>query len=240
MTNILKDIADLLLPRFCAICGERLTPQEKCICVTCLRNLPFTYTYLHPQNNIEKQFWYHIPIERAASYLFYEGEGLMNAIQQFKYRSRPDIGLFFATLMAREYAEHDFFKGMDVIVPVPLHWEKQIKRGYNQCHYIAQAIHDVTGLPIEKHAVVRTKNNKPQALMHHSKRSDNVKAIFKLKHPERLQGKHVLLIDDIITTGATIMSCAQEIAKSDDVKISIVSLAFAGKKFILTNNVSKN
>lgn len=240
MTNFFKDIVDFALPRFCVMCGERLTSQERCICLNCLRHLPLTNSHLHPENEIEKLFWFHLPIVRASSFLFYEGEGVRNMIHLFKYKSRPDIGQYLATLMAQEYQKSGFFDTMDVVVPVPLHWKKQFQRGYNQCHYIAQGIHDITGIPVEKHAVRRIKNNKSQAKLHISKRQENVKSIFRVVRPERLQGKHVLLIDDILTTGTTILSCAQEIAKLPNTRISIVSLAYAGEKFMLSNNLPKD
>lgn len=234
MIDLLRDIADFILPRFCVICGERLTAQERCLCVNCLRQLPYTYAHMHKGNEIERLFWYHIPIERAASYCFYEGEGLRNAIHHFKYHSRPDIGLFLSEAMAREYAEHGFFEGVDVIVPVPLHWKKRVRRGYNQCDYIAKGIGRITHIPVEVHALRRTVNNKSQASLHHSERKENAESIFQVVRPERLQGKHVLLVDDVITTGSTILSCAREVAKVPDTRLSVLSLAYAGMKFMLS------
>ena len=137
-----------------------------------------------------------------------------------------------AAIYANELKEHHFFDGIDCIIPLPLHWRRQLKRHYNQSHYIAQGIHDVTGLPIFKNVVKRVKNNPSQTHLNAQERIDNVKGIFHLKHPEKMEGKHLLLVDDVTTTGSTLASCAQELGKIPDVKISVLTLAVASRTAI--------
>ena len=137
-----------------------------------------------------------------------------------------------AGIYAKELQEHHFFDDIDVLIPLPLHWKRQLKRHYNQSHYICQGISEVTGIPVDKHVVKRTKNNPSQTHLNAHQRSENVSGIFQLIHPERIQGKHVLIVDDVTTTGATIASCAKELAKAPDVRISVLTFAVASRTAI--------
>ena len=138
--------------------------------------------------------------------------------------------------MAEEIKESGFFDGMNLIVPIPLHPRRLRKRGYNQCDYIAKGISEETGIPIGKDIVRRIVDNSSQTHLLEMGRKENVVGIFQLVHPEKVRGKHILLIDDVITTGATSISCGQELAKAGNVKISVVSMAYAGKKFLSYEN----
>lgn len=230
--NIFSDIVDFILPRQCIMCGDHLSNQEKHICINCLRNLPRTNAHLREENPIEQLFWGRIPIERATSLYFYEGEQARGAIHQIKYYNRPAVGMYFGEMMAREFGIDGFFDGIDVIIPLPLYWKRKLRRGYNQCDYIAQGIHNITHIPIDKKIVKRTVDNPSQTSLNHMERGENVKNVFRLVHPERIHGKHVLLLDDVITTGSTIISCAEELTKAGDVHISIISVAYAGSRFL--------
>ena len=235
---IWTDIIELLFPRYCIICNERLNKQESHICINCLRKLPYTNSHLTKENTIEKLFWYHLPIQRAASYLFYSSTGLREVIHSFKYYDNPYVGAYLARLMALEYNDVGFFKDIDIIVPVPLHWQRRLHRGYNQAYYIAKSISNVTGIPVITNAIKRIKNNTSQTRIEHQQRQSNVSSIFKVIHPELLRGKHILLVDDVITTGSTLISLGKTIAELNDARISIVSLCYAGNFFC--NFVSEN
>ena len=230
---IWNDVINFLFPRLCVVCGERLGTKEKFLCVNCLRKLPYTNSHLFPENPIEKLYWYHIPIERAASYFFYRSYEATKILEKLKYKSTPTIGRYFARMMAEEYDKVGFFDGVDMMVPLPLAWQKEMKRGYNQCDYIAEGIRDVTGISIERNAVKRVVNNPTQTHLKHEERAKNVEDIFRLVKPERFRGKHVLIVDDVITTGSTTLSLAREINKAGDVKFSIVSLGYAGEPFLV-------
>ena len=201
--NIWTDILDFLLPRRCCMCRNRLSKQEKYICFSCLMNLPFTNYHTVEHNILEKH--------------------------NIKYYGRPHVGTYLASIYADTLKESLFFDDMDAIIPLPLHWRKQLKRGYNQSHYIAKGIKNVTGLPILNNVVKRVGNNTSQTRFNAHQRMENVKDIFHLKHPEKIAGKHILLVDDVTTTGATLVSCAKELAKAPNVRISILTLAVASR-----------
>ena len=223
---------DFLLPRYCTTCGGRLATSEQWICTHCLSHLHLTHAESVAENPIEKLFWVTIPIERATSFFFYEGEGTRFILYQLKYWGNPEIGTYLAEMYSRQILSTGFFDTIDVIVPVPLYRRRQARRGYNQSYYISMGISKATGLPIDTKAVKRVVNTKSQARLNHTERQDNVKGAFLLTNPDRIKGRHILLVDDVITTGATTTECAKELAKAPGVKISVFSLAYAGGKWI--------
>ena len=227
--SVLTDIFDFLMPRHCIMCGERLMGQEKHICTRCFMHLPFTEYHLVEHSLLEKQFWGLFPIEKAVSMFHHDGEKTRHIIYHIKYWNHPEIGHYLARIYAKELQEYHFFDDIDILIPLPLHWKRQLKRHYNQSHYICKGISEITGIPVDKHVVKRAKNNPSQTHLNAHQRSDNVSDIFQLIHPEKIKGKKVLLVDDVTTTGATIASCAKELAKAPDVKISVLTLAIASR-----------
>ncbi len=157
----------------------------------------------------------------------HDGKRTRNIIYHIKYYGHPKLATYLASIYAEELKQKGFFDGIDLIIPLPLHWRRQMKRGYNQSHYIAQGVHQVTNIPVLKNVVKRVKNNSSQTHLNAQQRMENVEDIFRLKHPELIAGHHILLVDDVTTTGATLSSCAQELAKAKDVRISILTLATA-------------
>ena len=221
----ISDLIDLIFPRTCLVCGELLSPQEKDICLDCLSKLP-KIEKIH-LDEIEKVFWGKVTIERATSYMYYhKGSPYNNIIHNLKYKNRPEAGERLAFLAAREISETGFFDGIDAIVPLPLSKNKQRKRGYNQCDYIAAGLSRATGIPVIKGAVTRTTANETQTHKNRDERWKNVEGIFALADPTKLEGKHILLIDDILTTGATLANCAKTIHDGCDCWISIFTLAY--------------
>lgn len=221
----ISDLIDLIFPRTCVVCGELLSPQEKDICINCLSTLP-KIEKIH-LDEIEKSFWGKVEIERATSFMYYhKNSPYNNLIHRLKYKNRPDTGDRLAFLAAKEIAESGFFDGIDAIVPLPLSKRKMRQRGYNQCDYIAKGLSRATGIPVIKNAVKRLKSNETQTHKSRDERWQNVEGIFALSDATLLEGKHILLIDDILTTGATLASCAKSIQEGCQCKISIFTLAY--------------
>ena len=221
----ISDLIDLIFPRTCVVCGELLSPQEKDICINCLSTLP-KIEKIH-LDEIEKSFWGKVEIERATSFMYYhKNSPYNNLIHRLKYKNRPDTGDRLAFLAAKEIAESGFFDDIDAIVPLPLSKRKMRQRGYNQCDYIAKGLSRATGIPVIKNAVKRLKSNETQTHKSRDERWQNVEGIFALSDAALLDGKHILLIDDILTTGATLASCAKSIQEGCQCKISIFTLAY--------------
>ena len=173
-------------------------------------------------------FWGIIPVERAAALFYYEaGSKECNILYDLKYHDHPEIGREMGQLMAHEMAGSGFFDGIDMIVPVPLASKRQRQRGYNQSAELAKGISRVTGLPISDCVVQRRVFTISQTKMGFWERQENVARVFELSDAISIQGKHLLLVDDVVTTGATMTACAREILKAEGVRISLLSLGFA-------------
>lgn len=218
----------LLFPRCCVVCGRSLVKGEECICTLCNLNLPRTNYHLRKDNPVERLFWGSIPLGRATSFFFYhKGSDFRQILHQLKYGGRKEIGAIMGRYMASELLVSGFFQGIDVIVPVPLHKKKQQIRGYNQSEWIARGITAVTGIPVDTEMIVRRKNTETQTRKSVFERWENVDGIFELHHAKALAGKHILLVDDVLTTGATTVACASCLAEIEGIHISILTLAIA-------------
>ena len=221
----ISDLIDLIFPRHCVVCGETLSPQEKDMCLNCLSSLP-RIKKIHLEE-IEKVFWGKIEIERATSYIYYhKSSPYNNLIHQLKYKDHPEVGERFAYMAAKDIEATGFFDDIDAIVPLPLSKKKERKRGYNQCDYIAAGISRATGIPVIKGAVTRTTSNETQTHKNRDERWKNVEGIFSLADATLIEGKHILLIDDILTTGATLANCAATIQQGCTCRTSILTLAY--------------
>ena len=223
-----QGLVELFFPRLCLVCGKPLIEGEKFFCLHCDIDMPRTGFHLRPDNAVKDMFWGLVTVERATAYLYYRRKsGFSHTIHLLKYGGRPDIGVELGRAMAAELSATGFFEGIDVLVPVPLHRRKQRQRGYNQSEQLANGVATVTGLPVETGAVERCKDTASQTHKSVYERWENVEGIFRLLHPERLAGRHVLLIDDVLTTGATLCACAEAVAQAPGVSISILALATA-------------
>ena len=228
----INDASKLIVPERCVICRHRLHKYETSICLRCYAELPLTHIKGASGNAVERLFWGQIPICKANAFMHYSPHSESSHIfLQLKYLNRPQIGVHFGEMMAADLIDTGFFEGIDCIVPLPLARKRLRKRGYNQSETLAKGISHITHLPIDTHSVVRTVSNPSQTRLRVEERRDNVKNIFLLTPSHSFKGKHILLIDDILTTGATLLSCAKEIAKAEKVRISILVLGLAGSHF---------
>lgn len=227
MKTILSDLVNLFFPRLCVHCSKRLVNSEQHICLDCLDNLPRTGYYKEQDNKLEEFFAGRFPFERIASFGFYHKEGILqSAIHSLKYQNNPDIGVFLGSLCGQDMLHSDFLKDINYIIPIPLHPTREKKRGYNQSLKIAEGIASQTNIPVNNSALMRIVNNASQTQQSKFERWSNTKDIFFLKEPQELENKHILLLDDVITTGSTIEACAKTILNScENVKISVYSVA---------------
>ena len=228
-TSLWHSLLDLLAPRLCVVCGRRLSLSEQVLCAACNMHLPRTAFQHDPYNNVmARLFWGVFPVERAAALFYFEaGSPPSNILYDLKYHDHPEIGVEMGRLLAREFAEAGFFDGIDLIVPVPLARNRQRHRGYNQSCCIAEGISSATGLPVCKGALRRTKFKKSQTQMGRWERQENVADVFRLVDADAVRGRHLLLVDDVVTTGATMTACARELLTAGDVRLSLLSLGFA-------------
>lgn len=236
--NWINDASNLIVPQRCAICRRRLRKSEEHICIQCFTGLPFTHIKGVRGNNVEQLFWGQIPICRANAYMLYQPQSEASHIFfQLKYKNRPHIGITFGEMMAEDLSDTDFFENIDAIIPLPLAKERLRQRGYNQSEQLAIGVQHITHIPIDTHSVQRVISNPTQTRLNAQERAENVKNIFALAPDHNLNGKHILLIDDILTTGSTLLSCAQEIAKANNVKISILVLGLAKHHFAISRKI---
>lgn len=226
--NWITRILDFISPRQCVVCGERLAPTEHSLCSTCLLHLPrTTYQFTPHDNPMAQLFWHLSPVEQAAALIFYEPHSeVAQLIYDLKYHDRPDIGEDMGRLMAGEMQLARFFDGIDLLLPVPLSRKRLRQRGYNQSEQLAVGISDVTHLPVVTKALRRTHFHQSQTQLSRRERQENVEDLFELRDGSMLQGKHVLLIDDICTTGATLLACCDALKAIPGIRLSVLTFGF--------------
>lgn len=210
----LRDLDQILFPRRCAVCGDNLQDGEDILCTRCLALLPYTQYRGQKGNRVERMFYYDYPVARANAFMFYQkGSASAELVHDLKYRNNAQCGEYMGKIMANEIKETDFFDGIDAIIPIPLHAKRQRERGYNQSEMLARGIAQVTKLPVWTNVVERVVNNPSLTTLRYNERREQTAGIFRLVYPERIRGKHILLVDDVITEGATLCACMDCICK---------------------------
>ncbi len=223
----LRSLINLLVPRVCPVCGCRMADSERLLCTRCLLQLPFLRLQDFSDNPVARLFWSRLPLERAYSHVRYNRMALTHPLlMPLKYGFRPDIGFRAGRMLAQHLRPQGFFTGIDAIVPVPLHWLRRLRRGYNQSYRLACGVASVTGLPVEATLVQRTKYNATQTGKSARQRNENVRQEMFRSRPTSC--RHLLLVDDVVTTGATLSAVAESILLvNPHVRISILTLAKA-------------
>lgn len=228
MVSFWTRLLDLISPRLCVVCGQRLAVSEETLCSKCNLHLPRTGFASNPYENLmAKTFWGQIPLERAAALFYYEPHAeTANIIYELKYKNHPEAGLTMGRMTARELQRSGFFEGIDAIVPVPLARKREHQRGYNQSLEIARGVSQITGLPILNKVVRRTAFEGSQTQKSRQERNENVEKVFELADGDSISGKHLLVVDDVVTTGATVIACGKQLTKAGGVRLSVLSLGF--------------
>jgi ComF family protein len=222
------DFISLLFPRLCYACGNHLMRNENLICTECYVVIPRTNYHIEEDNPVAQLFWGRCMIEKAAAFSYYnKGSRIRNLIHNLKYKGIKEIGYELGRIYGLSLKSSGFTTDIDLIIPVPLHPTKKRIRGFNQSDIISMGIADVTGLPVDLKTLSRTTISATQTKRSRYERWTNVEGIFQVIDPQSIMGRHILLVDDVITTGSTIESCTNELLNVEGVKVSVVALAFA-------------
>ena len=227
--SLFSRLLDFISPRTCVICGNRLTVTEGHICGVCIMRLPRTHFHLTPyENKMAENFYVLVKkLGKAAAFFYYHPHSKSTKIiLSLKYGDNPAIGITLGRLMATEMQPSGFFDDVDVMLPMPLTRKRRWSRGYNQSEQIAQGISQITHIPLLSHAVRRTSFKRSQTQLHRRERMENVEGVFALRKNLQLKNKHVLIIDDVCTTGATIIALANTIQEAGVKEISILTAGF--------------
>ena len=225
----LNDFIELFYPGLCEACHNRLQNQEESICTSCIYSLPQTKFHQEKDNDLSKVFAGRLHFENVvALYHFRKETKVQKLLHQLKYKGKKEIGVKLGKIYGFDLRKELSFHNIDLILPVPLHTSKQIKRGYNQSELFAKGLALGMGIPYSSELLLRALPSETQTKKSKFERWKNVNEIFIVPFPEKLEQKHVLLVDDVITTGATIESCAEKLLAVSGLKISIASIAFSG------------
>lgn len=221
----MSHILDFIFPRVCHVCGNRLAEHERFLCDSCIADLPRSYYHRSRNNPMELRFAGHFPFERATGHFYYaRGSSLSRIMQDLKYNQFPSLASRMGEIVGEELFTTGFFSDIDVIVPVPMHFMKKARRGYNQTEKIAAGLSEVTGIPVDL-SLKAGKPHRTQTSLTRDQRLANTSGIFRLDNPEKFDSRHVLLLDDVCTTGATLTSAALAmLAGNPTVRLSLLTL----------------
>ncbi len=223
-----SDLFSLLFPELCNACGVSLYMGEKDLCTKCLADLPFTDFHLNTDNPAARLLWGRVPIAAITSlFYFSKHTKVQNMMHQLKYNGKTELGVKMGQMLGKQLKLSNFFGDLTVIVPVPLHERKLRVRGYNQSECIARGIEQELGLELWPDLLTRVKATASQTKKNRYRRYENMKEVFCVDKQKDLSSQHILLVDDVITTGATLEACALSLLENGLKKLSIATIAFA-------------
>ena len=220
---------ELIYPEYCVACNTNLNNNEKVLCVKCLYNLPTTNYHKMSSNPMEKALWGRVDIEKAvALFYFQKGSKYQQLIHKLKYKNRKDIGIEMGRIYGNTLIKDGVFKDISYIIPVPLFIKKKHKRGFNQSEMIAQGLAEYLPAQLRCDFLVRKKATQTQTRKSRYERWENIQGVFDANHTTELENSHILLVDDVFTTGATIEGCINALCDIKGIKISVATLAYSG------------
>ncbi len=228
--TLINDFLSLIYPRYCEACEALLYKHERVICTKCALGLPKSNFHLNNKNPIVMALGGRVPLQQATSLFVFEKEGkVQNLLHALKYENQQIVGELMGQTFYNDLRSSGFFDGIDHVVPIPLHQKKQKSRGYNQSECFAKGISDKSGINLDAVSFTREVETSTQTKKGKAERWANVKDAFALKNTEVFKNKHILLVDDVITTGATIEGAWQALKDVEGIKISVASIAYADK-----------
>ncbi|GAB2828855.1 ComF family protein [Ferruginibacter profundus] len=230
LKNILSSTLHLFYPHVCTGCGSDLLEDNNLLCLHCINDLPHTDFAQFNNNPVEKIFWGRIPVTAAHSQFYFAKETLLqHLIHQLKYKNNTAIGFYLGELMGTSLLQSKRFNNIDYLVPLPLYPDKERKRGYNQAAIICNGVSEVMNVPVLKDNIIRQRFTETQTRKHRTERWENVEGSFVVRDPAIVKGKNILLVDDVVTTGATLEACGSVLLQTEGVKLYIATLAHAAK-----------
>jgi ComF family protein len=225
--NWVNGLMQLFFPHTCAACGSDVLNEETALCMQCLHQLPVTNFNQHANNPVEKIFWGKLSITAATSYCHFTKQSLIqNILHQAKYKNNQQAAIFMGNLLGTSLIQSNRFNTIDAIVPLPLFAARLKKRGYNQATLISKGIAEQTGKPIIETAVTRLSATETQTHKNRVERWQNMQGRFMVTNAAVLENKHILLVDDVVTTGATLEACGQELLTIKGTQLSIATIAY--------------
>jgi ComF family protein len=226
--GVLKDFFNLFYPPLCTVCSKVLVKQEKHICLSCICHLPKTNFHLDNDNPMEQLFWGRVNIVAAAAlYYFEKGSKSRRILHQIKYTGHRELARYLGNLYGSELSLSGRFTDPDLLIPVPLHHSRKLKRGYNQSEWFAMGLATGLGKKVNCDILIRYLSTETQTNKTRIQRWENVENCFRVRDPGKIENKHILLVDDVVTTGATLESCATALLDTSGVRVSILTMAYA-------------
>lgn len=224
----IADFFDLVYPQACSACGEGLVKGEHVVCTTCLTDLPYLNTHIQPYEPLEMKFQGRLTIDFSLAYLkFIKGGKVQNLLHRLKYEGRGEVGIFLGRCFGDSLKKVGYAERTDLIVPVPVHPSKLKKRGYNQAEMFAKGLSEGLGVPYESHILRRLKKSKSQTQKGKSERLTDIEGAFSVLQADKIVSKRILLVDDIITTGATVEVCTSVLKEAGCKSVGLAAIAVA-------------
>ncbi|WP_372774409.1 ComF family protein [Mangrovibacterium sp.] len=228
ITHSFQQFVELIFPRNCVVCGQKLIQHEEFLCLQCLLHLPRTNHHAVRENPMEQLFYGRVSVDRACAFFeFKKGSEYQNILHELKYRGQKELGSYMGKRFGMSLKKDNDLQSADYICPVPLHPKKERKRGYNQSFHIALGLSESLGIPLDNTNLIRATHTSTQTRKSRWERWQNVDGIFCLRDPTKFADKHLILVDDVVTTGATLEACATTIHGQCKARISVLTLAIA-------------
>ena len=229
----LKEIKDsflhLLFPHVCSGCGSDILNEESVLCMRCIDAMPETNFEIHPNNPVEKSFWGRLALAGATAQFYFTKESLMqHLMHQFKYKGNKELGLQLGRIMGGQIKKSGRFEA-DALIPLPLFPAKEKRRGYNQATVLCEGMAETMSIPVLDKVIIRPQHTETQTKKGRIERWKNMEGKFILSNPDAICNKHLLLVDDVVTTGATLEACGIELLKAEGVRLSVATLCVASR-----------
>ncbi len=228
--EIKESVLHLLFPHVCTGCGNDILSTDTVLCMKCIDAMPETNFELHPNNPVEKTFWGRLPLINATAQFYFTKESLMqHLMHQLKYKGNRELGLQLGKIMGDQINRSGRFTDIHALIPLPLFPAKEKRRGYNQATVLCQGMAESMKIPVLDKVIIRPQHTETQTKKGRIERWKNMEGKFVLTIPEAIKNKHVLLVDDVVTTGATLESCGNELLQAENVRLSVATLCIASR-----------